>query len=81
MTNIPSPDDIERVKNCLAWIDANPNKAPYAWIYGVQEEARSLGLLPKLAPRIGCNCPDDGGRTAFYESAILARQEASGMYD
>ncbi len=70
---------IERVKTCLAYIDANPGKAPWYWTSGVLDEARSLGLIPPLAPRIGCNMPTE--KTRFYEGAILARQERSGMYD
>ena len=53
-------DDIKRVQECLDYIKANPvpkRLAEIDWRRGVEEEARELGILPKLKTRLGCNCP------------------------
>lgn len=52
-------DDIKRVQKCLDFILENrvaKNLSEINWRKGVEDEARTLGLLPKLAAYIGCNC-------------------------
>ena len=73
-------EELKRVKDCLDYVNQNPGKAPYLWERETIEDARRLGLLPKLAPMIGCNARDDA-ETTYWENRIMERQEASGMYD
>lgn len=49
--------DIDRIKECLAYIQANPTaRYPAGWIAGIESEARAAGLLPHITKPAGCAC-------------------------
>lgn len=67
--------NVQRVTACLAFLKTNPHEVRTEWRMEVEAEARTLGLLPPLAARIGQNCPPLDAPVRYYEAAILARQE------
>lgn len=49
-------EDIERVKENLAFIEANPGVDHLGWVEAVRVEARSMGLLPPTKAVVGVGC-------------------------
>lgn len=61
-------DDHRRIAECLEYIRRNPTAHyPKGWIYEVETEARTAGLLRPLAPlQVGCNCRPGIDRGIVY---------------
>lgn len=58
-----SKTDSERVKECLAFVENNPQlNFPTYWLDMLEKEAMELGLIPEFK-RMGINCP----REQFFE--------------